>query len=92
MHDPLNNPPPVFGPYETELATYGAPLVRTVTQSDTANRQHLLEACKNAGVDLGTFDASIVAWLARWEPATVQVVIGLISRAYAAGVKAGETR
>jgi hypothetical protein len=87
-----NTPARVFGPYETERDTHGEPLVRRVTQSETTNMQHLLEACAAADVDLGAFDISIIMWLSRWEPATVQVVIGLISRAYAAGVKAGEAR
>jgi hypothetical protein len=41
------------------------------------------------GVELGAFDVRILNWLAGYEAATVQVVIGLISRAYAAGVEQG---
>ena len=48
----------------------------------------LVNACTRAGVELGVFDERILCWLSRWEPSTVQVVVGLISRANRAGVPA----
>ena len=41
------------------------------------------EACERAGLRLGDYDRRILRWLARWEPTTVQVIIGLILRAAA---------
>ena len=43
--------------------------------------RHLEEACAAAGVELGAYDRSILEWLAGWEASTVQVIIGLITRA-----------
>lgn len=86
----------VYGPYETEAATRGEPLPSAV--SGLHNRDlvgetmlaHLTAACEAAGVELGAFDLRILRWLAGWEPSTVQVIIGLISRAFASGHAAGE--
>ncbi len=50
---------------------------------------HLLAACQNAGVELGDFDRRTLTWLAGGEVSTVQVLIGLIARAHAAGAVAG---
>jgi hypothetical protein len=36
-------------------------------------------------VELGAYDHAIVQWLAGWEPSTVAVMAGLISRAHEAG-------
>lgn len=53
---------------------------------DRARRLAALTAAINtAGVSAGAFDCDVIAWLAGWEPETVQVVIGLIERARAAG-------
>jgi hypothetical protein len=88
--------PPVYGPYETERDTFDSPLhreVRALTPVQGVHelviRRHLVQASVDAGVDLGAYDMRILAWLARGETTTAQVVIGLISRAYAAGRKAG---
>jgi hypothetical protein len=48
---------------------------------DQIRYRHLEQACKVAGVELGAFDERILRWLAGWENETVQVIIGLISRA-----------
>lgn len=93
-----------FGPYETEAAAAAEPLAEavrvlhrnghTVHALAWAVRElqtsFLREACADAGVALGRHDERILAWLSLYPPATVQVVIGLISRAHAAGVRAGE--
>lgn len=86
----------VPGPYDTEQSTHTAPLlVETATATpgggvySRINREHLLAACQDAGVELGTFDLRILNWLAGYEAATAQVVIGLIGRAYAAGIERG---
>lgn len=49
----------------------------TVTHIDNT-----LHAC---GVDLEPYDAEIEAWLALWEPETIQVVLGWVARSHAAG-------
>lgn len=80
------------GPYETEQETYDSPLARAVQAAEPGrgvgaaiNREHLASALEQAGVRLGAYDIRIVSWLSKWESSTVQVVIGLIARAYAAG-------
>lgn len=47
------------------------------------NARDLAEAV--AGLELGAYDQKIIGWLAEWEPATVAVICGLISRAREAG-------
>lgn len=94
------------GPYEDETDTYAEPLPREIRAMRDAGRirsgdpdrlvsgtqlRHLEEACAAAGVELGVFDRRILAWLAGWEPSTVQVVIGLISRAAAQTTTRTET-
>lgn len=82
------------GPYETEQQVRAdcdwARRVPVAAGSHiTPNTTRLLRACTDAGVDLGAYDWRIIDWLATWEDTTVQVVAGLIARAYAAGVQAG---
>ncbi|BEL07857.1 hypothetical protein Q0Z83_060480 [Actinoplanes sichuanensis] len=87
----------VFGPYDTETQAAAEPLATEVRAVPLSNKpggvvaalqlSHLREACTDAGVELGRFDARILAWLATYEATTVQVVVGLISRAHAAGAK-----
>jgi hypothetical protein len=48
---------------------------------DPHNARMLEDACTAAGVELGAYDRRIIAWLAGWEPQTVAVICGLISRA-----------
>lgn len=88
--------PPTYGPYDSERQTHDSPLLRDIGDVTPArnvhtsiNRMHLTKALRKADVNLGTHDRRIVDWLAGWEPSTVQVVIGLISRAYAAGLARG---
>lgn len=76
------------GPYETErqarddcrdiyhLMRHGA-----VGASTAELRRRLLNACEDAGVDLGEYDRRILEWLTGWEPETVQVLVGIIRRA-----------
>ncbi len=87
------------GPYESERDTWDEPMVREATrlreQAPVAGYpyraareemlRHLLGACQQCGVHLGAYDRQKLEWLCRWEPSTVQVVIGLVGRAYEAG-------
>ncbi len=57
-----------------------------------ANARKLLSACQAAGVEVGTYDQRIIDWLGGYEPQVVQVVVGLISRAHAAGCQRRRTR
>lgn len=50
--------------------------------------RHLMDACRESGVELGALDRQVLTWLAGWEDHTAQVVIGLIRRAHAAGIQA----
>ena len=45
-----------------------------------------------SGVELGTYDRQIVEWLAGWDPPTVAVVCGLITRARAAALPPADRR
>lgn len=92
-----------MGPYETEDQTLPEPLPQTMRRLHDQGRirsgdpdrlarntvlKALLDACAEAGVEVGAFDRRTLSWLADWETSTAQVVIGLISRAYAAGREA----
>lgn len=77
------------GPYDTEqqaltdvaaAVDFGLP-ARGFT--DNPLRTYLTAALVEAGVEMGEFDARIVDWLAGWEPATVQVIVGWVTRARA---------
>jgi len=90
-------PGPV-GPFATEQEARNSAAVREVWAArdaapgrplDAANARVITSACDRAGVELGAFDRRIVAWLAGWEPATVAVVAGMISRAAAARDRSG---
>jgi hypothetical protein len=84
------------GPYETETEALAEPLYQEihalhmsgqVRSGDpdrlvsSAQLRHREDACEAAGVELGAFDRRTLTWLAGYEPSTVQVIIGLITRA-----------
>lgn len=84
------------GPYHTERETWSSPLLQAVSRTPSGRGVHtaisqaaLLSACVEAHVELGAFDLRALEWLSGWEPATVQVFVGLIGRAYEAGRRAG---
>ena len=83
------------GPYETERQAADA--ARHIYDSPpgagawgAGNLRLLEDACRAAGVRVGTYDYQILLWLTSWEPATCAVIAGLITRAHAAGQ--GEAR
>lgn len=91
----------VFGPYDTEQQTHGEPMPQAVRdlhragliRSGDPDRRardtvlsHLLAVCDATGVTVGARDRRTLEWLARGDTSSAQVVIGLISRAYAAGL------
>jgi hypothetical protein len=78
----------VTGPFGTEaearaaaLALGGPPRPGWSILSEEQNRQMLTAACEQASVEIGDYDARILAWLAGWEDAMCAVVAGLITRA-----------
>jgi hypothetical protein len=90
-----------YGPYETEQDTHAEPMPQAVRDLHRAGLirsgdpdrlardtvlSHLIAACHDAGVTIGARDRRTLQWLARGDTSTAQVVIGLISRAYAAGL------
>lgn len=92
------------GPYNTEAQTWAEPMPQAVRALHDAGKVRpgdpdglvrgrkvyaLFLALEDAGVETGQYDNQVLGWLVDWEPSTVQVVIGLISRAYEAGRKAG---
>ncbi len=88
------------GPYERETDTYTEPMLREVralhaalkvpsgdpehTVRDTV-MGHLTAACRDVGIELGAFDRQTLDRLACSDEAAAQAVIGLITRAHAAG-------
>lgn len=94
----MNERDTVHGPYETAAAAlcdadhvYAAHRAagRPPGRMDHINEGLILGTLRAAGVSLGDFDRLIAGWLADWEPATVQVVLGWIERA-SAGRNGGE--
>lgn len=96
--------PLVFGPYQSAGETrtgllmqewtglHDAALVANGDPQGVARGlavHHLHGACRLAEVELGAYDMQVIAWLACADVAAVQAVIGLLSRAYAAGWAAG---
>jgi hypothetical protein len=86
-------------PYETERQA-AADVAGIYAQCDRSNRRgvmseanlaYLRDACERARVSLGAFDDRILAWLANWEPETCAVIVGMVTRAYAAGLSAART-
>lgn len=80
------------GPYETDREAgedarpvYGAMRTGPVGSMAAANERKLVDACREAGVELGAYDRRIITWLAGWDPETVQVVVGIVSRARRGG-------
>ncbi len=81
------------GPFETARQARETPAVRAAYDAMHAshrrgvmgerNHQMLNDACTAAGVELGAYDHRILLWLANWEPETIAVIAGIISRAAA---------
>lgn len=93
--------PPLDGPYATEADALAKPMPREVAALHDAGRvrsgdpdrlvrgtkmRHLVDTCRDCGVDLGDLDWRALAWLAGGETHVVQAVIGLIRRAHTAGL------
>jgi hypothetical protein len=90
----LPDEPTNSSPYESERQAR-ADVAGVYAQCDRSNRRgvmgeanfaYLRDGCERAGVSIGAFDARILAWLAGWEPETCAVLVGLITRAHAAGL------
>ena len=93
-------PPGNDGPYETEAQARAQPAVQAVYHAFRAspgtgrmaphNAQMLTDACTTAGVETGTYDRRILAWLASaGEPQACAVIAGLIHRS---ALPAGDRR
>lgn len=68
-----------WGPYDTEDQAAADAVSRD------PNQVRLEQTCTARQVRLGAYDRRILTWLAGWEPPVVQVVCGLVDRAYQAG-------
>jgi|GEM_PF-2490168 len=87
----------VHGPYDTDSdAMRDAAHVHQAYRvnyerglMDRIDEGMLLGALREAGVELGAYDRRIAGWLAGGEPHVVQVILGWIERAHAAGHSAG---
>lgn len=97
-------PETATGPYQTEAQASAEAMPRQIAEiwehggvvsgdPDGVLRNvryaGMVNACLGAGVELGKYDARILAWLSRGETEVCQVIIGLVARAYAAGLKDG---
>lgn len=77
------------GPFETEDQARLTPAVRAAYEAMRTGKPGdrsaclaiLAAACAAAGVELGAYDASILRWLANYEPQMCAVVAGLVARA-----------
>ena len=82
-----------MGPFETEtearVAAQAAADPGLLPLKAAENRQLLGRVCEAAAVAMGRYDDRIVQWLSIWEPSTVVVVAGRITRAYESGRAAG---
>lgn len=75
------------GPYETrrrartDVADIHAQCAQSTRRGviGEVNLAHLQNACEQAGVTVGQFDARILAWPAAWEPETCAVIAGLMT-------------
>lgn len=54
-----------------------------------ARVDYLTAALNGAGVELGDYDRRIAVWLSDWETETLQVLVGWVERAHAAGRDGG---
>jgi hypothetical protein len=79
------------GPFETEDQARMLPEVRAMHEAFRAGtgtlsgEPMLTAACEAAGIELGTYDRRIIAWLGNWEAQTCVVLAGIIRRAHEAG-------
>lgn len=72
------------GPYETEAEVLSLPDVRaaySALRMQEVNRLALSNALHAAGVNLGSYDLSVLDWLTNWEPQTCAVIAAWITRA-----------
>jgi hypothetical protein len=78
------------GPYQTErqaaAASSWARDGRPSGEMSGHNLRDLLDACTEARVMVGKHDVTVLEWLAGYEPSTVAVITGLITRAFEAGL------
>jgi hypothetical protein len=74
------------GPYETERQAAAVSLYEQQGRKQDMRAMNLADlAAECSGIALGAYDRRIIEWLANYEPATVAVICGLISRARQAG-------
>ena len=88
------------GPFQTEAEAQAASLYARTTAEwghervksiAGLNLADLGGTCERARVEVGTYDLRVIEWLAQYEPATVKVIAGLISRAHEAGQRQSST-
>ena len=73
------------GPFDTEAQARAAAQAAAdpglMPIKAAGNRKLLGRVCEAAGVAMGQYDDRIAEWLSIWEPSTVVVVAGWVSRA-----------
>jgi hypothetical protein len=78
-----------LGPFDTEAEARAAAQAAAdpglLPIKPPQNRSLLGRVCEASGVAMGRYDGRIVEWLSIWEPSTVVVVAGWITRAYESG-------
>jgi hypothetical protein len=75
------------GPFATrrQADTAVADILGDRGRWDILARNLLAGALAAAGVELGGYDETVTEWLSRFEPATVAVIAGWVTRAAAGG-------
>jgi hypothetical protein len=85
-----------LGPFQTEdearAAAQKAADPGLLPLKAAENRRLLRRVCEASGVAMGRYDDRILDWLSIWQPSTVVVVAGWITRAYESGRAAGGGR
>jgi hypothetical protein len=78
-----------LGPFDTEAQARAAARAAAdpglLPINAAQNRRLLGRTCEAAGVAMARHDDRIVEWLSIWEPSTVVVIAGWVSRAFEAG-------
>lgn len=87
-----------YGPFNSEqeaLATRAAAVIKAAFDthpgpgaSEPECLKVMTDACEAAGVKLGSYDLSLLRWLARWETGQCVSLAGMIRRAHQAGLAA----
>ena len=85
------------GPFDTErvasMASRAHERMKVEHRPGTLSEENanvFREAIGTAAIEIGDHDQNVLAWLAGWEPSTVNAIAGMLTRAYLSGRQEGE--